>query len=214
MYSNLTLALHSIMDLAPSPPSPSSPPPLYTASSALAVTPAPPLPSLSALLSAYLQHAGFSLPSAEAITAFERALEKHPDSGDEVSRVIALVRRRYWYCVLKGRGIEDVGADMNREEEEEKRCMPCGCCGRMVIASKKHAHAQEGEHVVVSESALVKVTKKSTSTTTTSKTTKTTSKPNLIVQAAYPQRHVRRRVKRAHSIRICRRLVQRVCSIG
>jgi len=52
------------------------------------------------VLTAYVGVAGFKHQSMEVVTAFERALDKYPDSKDQVdstsAKLVAGLRRDYW----------------------------------------------------------------------------------------------------------------------
>ncbi|KAG6847497.1 hypothetical protein H0H93_007753 [Arthromyces matolae] len=52
------------------------------------------------VLTAYVRVAGFKKSNPEALTAFERAMDKHPDCKDQVdsesAKAVAKVRHEYW----------------------------------------------------------------------------------------------------------------------
>jgi hypothetical protein len=93
---------------------------------------------LSNVLNAYVRVAGFSDWSADALIAFERALDKHPDSADKVDSIsaslIAELRQSYWYQMLGG------------VEGGETKCSSCPGCGIMMLMQQMacdHVHVEE-----------------------------------------------------------------------
>ncbi|KAF9465787.1 hypothetical protein BDZ94DRAFT_1253169 [Collybia nuda] len=93
---------------------------------------------LSNVLTAYIRVAGFSDWSADALIAFERALDKHPDSGERLEFVsvelVAELRQSYWYQMLGG------------VEGGEAKCSSCPCCGIMALVDQmvgSHRYAEE-----------------------------------------------------------------------
>ena len=75
---------------------------------------------ISTVLSAYLRIAGFPLATPDAVTLFERALDKHPHMEERpagtVTKAITDVRQDYWMRTL------DLGVADGLYE--------CPCCGR------------------------------------------------------------------------------------
>lgn len=86
-------------------------------------------PQISTVLSAYLRIAGFPLATPDAVTLFERALDKHPHMEERpagtVTKAITDVRQDYWTRAL------DLDSSLSK-------VMPgvvdglykCPCCGR------------------------------------------------------------------------------------
>lgn len=78
---------------------------------------------ISTVLSAYIRVAGFADPSTDVLTAFERALDKHPDSADKVdspsSKLIAVLRQDYLLGILNGDNGEEYAL--------------CPCCGTVML---------------------------------------------------------------------------------
>jgi hypothetical protein len=83
---------------------------------------------LSTVLEAYVRIAGFKWRSPQALVAFERALDKHPDSTDKVdstfAKVVAELRRDYWHYILGG------------SEDAEGKCTACPSCGVMALVQQ------------------------------------------------------------------------------
>lgn len=63
---------------------------------------------VTTVLSAYVRIAGFKTQSIDVMTAFERALDKHPDSKDQVdsasAKLIAELRLDYWKTMFDWSG--------------------------------------------------------------------------------------------------------------
>jgi len=83
---------------------------------------------LSNVLDAYVNVAGFYWRSPQALVAFERALDKHPDSADKVdstpAKLVAELRKNYWHCML------------GRSEDAEGKCTACPSCGVMALVQQ------------------------------------------------------------------------------
>lgn len=82
-------------------------------------------PQVSTVLSAYLRIAGFPLATPDAVTLFERALDKHPHMEERpgtVTKAITDVRQDYWMSAL------DLGS-MVMPGVVDGLCK-CPCCGR------------------------------------------------------------------------------------
>ncbi|KAG5642987.1 hypothetical protein DXG03_001803 [Asterophora parasitica] len=67
------------------------------------------------VLAAYIRVAGFKHQSMDVLTAFERAMDKHPDSKDKVdsasAKLVAELRQDYWQSMI------DFGG--------KQHCCPC-----------------------------------------------------------------------------------------
>lgn len=90
------------------------------------------------VLDAYIRVAGFTHWSADAIVAFEHALDKYPDSAEKVDSVLAKLitelRQSYWYQML---GVPKGG---------EAHYSSCPCCGIMKLMQQTvgdHGDAEE-----------------------------------------------------------------------
>jgi hypothetical protein len=83
---------------------------------------------LSRVLEAYMRVAGFKLQTQHALNAFERALDKYPDSTDKVdsdfAKLISELRQSWWHLRFMA------------SEDAEGKCSACPSCGVMMLVDR------------------------------------------------------------------------------
>ena len=82
---------------------------------------------LSSAMEAYMRVVGFRLRTPHALNAFERALEKYPDSTDNnfhFAKLIAELRQNWWHLRFLA------------SEDAEGKCSACLSCGVMVLVER------------------------------------------------------------------------------
>ncbi|TRM64984.1 hypothetical protein BD626DRAFT_629049 [Schizophyllum amplum] len=80
------------------------------------------------------RHSGFEMSwQSDAVAAFERAMDKHPNDDRHITRIIRELRLKYWE---------------EKPKDTYVRCRVCSCCGRLrpvqEIESREARMAIEG----------------------------------------------------------------------